>query len=206
MSPVSSKRKLGRQALLQVPFVLWLVVVWLALWGQFTPLAVVSGIIVALLVQRVFYLPPAEHPDRFNPYRFVILVAVFAFDLTRSAFHVAWLSIRPRPITISSIIQIDLRTRSDLVMTLTSLAITMIPGSFVVEVDRPNTIIYLHVLDAKEPEDLETMLQAVFAQEERIIRALGSKDDMLRLERWHEHQAEMSAGQRAPIRPLGGER
>ncbi len=204
MSPVISKRQLGRQALVQVPFTLWLVVVWLALWGQFNLVAVLSGIIVALLVQRFFYLPPAEHPDRFNPYRFVILVAVFIFDLARSAFQVAWLSIRPRPITVSSIVQVDLRTRSDLVMALTSLAITMIPGSFVVEVDRANTTLYLHVLDAKQAEDVELMRQQVFAQEERIIRALGSKDDVVRLKRWHEHQDETTVGARTPVRPTRG--
>ena len=204
MSPPVSTRQLGRQALLQLPFLLWLVLVWLALWGQFTPVAVISGIVVALLVQRFFYLPPAEHPDRFNPHRFVILVAVFAFDLTRSAFQVAWFSIRPRPISISSIIQVDLRTRSDLVMTLTSLAITMIPGSFVIEVDRAHTILYLHVLDLKQPDDVEQMRQSVLAQEERIIRALGSKDDVERLARWHEQQAEATTGAITQIRPVGG--
>lgn len=204
MSPKVSSRQLAHQALLQLPFLLWLVVVWLALWRQFTPLAVLSGIIVALVVQRVFYLPPAEHSDRFNPFRFVILVGVFAYDLVRSAFEVAWFSIRPRPISVSSIIQVDLRTRSDLIMTLTSLAITMIPGSFVIEVDRPNTILYLHVLDLTQPDDLERMRRTVLAQEERIIRALGSRDDMARLARWHEDQTETTAGARTRIRPSRG--
>lgn len=192
---------LGRQVLRQLPYTVWLVVVWVALWGQLTVLALVTGVLVAALVTRFFYLPPAEASGRFNPYRFVILAAMFVFDLMRGSFHVAWLAIRPRRVSVSSIIQVDLRTRSDLVMTLTAEAITLIPGSFVVEVDRANTILYLHVLDATTTEDVERMRRTVFAQEERIIRALGSTDDVRRVERWHEHHREHPAATPTPVRP-----
>lgn len=199
-----NRRQLGRQFLRQLPYAVWLVVLWLALWGQLTVLALVTGVVIAALVVRLFYLPPAEAPGRFNPYRFVILAAVFAFDLMRASFHVAWLAIGPRQITVSSIIQVDLRTRSDLILTLTAEAITLIPGSFVVEVDRTNTVLYLHVLDAKTTSDVEAMRRAVFAQEERIIRAVGSADDVRRVERWHDHQREHPTDGRTPVRPAKG--
>lgn len=192
---------MSRQALRQLPYAVWLVVLWLALWGQLTMLALVTGVLVGLLVVRMFYLPPAEAPGRFNPYRFVILAVVFAFDLMRASFHVAWLAIRPRPVAVSAIIQVDLRTRSDLIMALTAEAITLIPGSFVVEVDRPNTIVYLHVLDAKTKDDVEGMRRTVLAQEERIIRAVGSMDDLVRLDRWKQHHASHPADGRTPVRP-----
>jgi multicomponent Na+:H+ antiporter subunit E len=196
-----TRRQVSRQALRQLPYAVWLVVLWLALWGQLTMLALVTGVLVGLLVVRMFYLPPAEAPGRFNPYRFVILAAVFAFDLMRASFHVAWLAVRPRPVAVSAIIQVDLRTRSDLIMTLTAEAITLIPGSFVVEVDRPNTIVYLHVLDAKTKDDVEGMRRTVLAQEERIIRAVGSMDDLVRLDRWKQHHASYPAERRTPVRP-----
>lgn len=205
MSAPSTKQA-GRQFLRQLPYAVWLVVLWLALWGQLTVLALATGVLVALVVAWLFYLPPAEAPGRFNPYRFAILVTVFASDLVRSAFHVAWLAIRPQGVAVSSIIQVDLRTRSDLVLTLTAEAITLIPGSFVVETDRENTILYLHVLDAKTTNDIEGMRRAVFAQEERIIRAVGSKDDVRRIERWHEDHSELPAGGRTPVRAAGRRR
>src|SRR5690606_16825642 len=50
----------------QLPFSLWLVAVWMMLWGQFTPLAAITGVVVALFVTRVFRLPPAELSGRIN--------------------------------------------------------------------------------------------------------------------------------------------
>jgi multicomponent Na+:H+ antiporter subunit E len=204
----SRRHQTRRQYLRQLPYALWLIVLWLALWGQLSVLALLTGAIIAFLVVRVFYLPPAEAPGRFNPYRFAILAGVFAFDLMRASFHVAWLAIRPRRVDVSSIIQVDLRTKSDLILTLTAEAITLIPGSFVVEVDRENTIIYLHVLDASTLDDIEAMRRTVFAQEERIIRAIGSADDLDRITHWHEHRddhpGEHLSGGRSTVRPAHG--
>ncbi|WP_223848759.1 hypothetical protein [Microbacterium hominis] len=42
----------------QLPFFVWLVALWMLLWGQFTVLAAVTGLIVAIVVTRVFRLPP----------------------------------------------------------------------------------------------------------------------------------------------------
>lgn len=201
-----AKRQAGRNLLRQLPFFLWLVVVWLALWGQLTWLAVASGVVVAVFVVRAFYLPPAETPGRFNPYRFVILVVRFAIDLAMASFGVAWQAIRPRPIGASSIIQVDLRTGSDLIMTLTAEAITLVPGSFVLEVDRASTTLYLHVLGARTWQDIEKMRSTVFALEERIIRALGSSDDMVRVKRWHEFNERNLVQGRTPLRPGNWER
>ncbi|MEO6827618.1 MAG: Na+/H+ antiporter subunit E [Microbacteriaceae bacterium] len=195
---------LRRNALRQLPYAAWLIVLWLALWGQLTILALVTGVLVAALVLRFFYLPPAEAPGRFNLYRFVILASRFALDLMQASFQVAWAAIRPQPVQTSSIIQVDLRTRSDLIMTLTAEAITLIPGSFVVEIDRENTILYLHVLDANTVGEIERMRQTVFAQEERIIRAVGSMDDVRRIQRWHEHHRGHPGDGPTPVRPAEG--
>jgi multicomponent Na+:H+ antiporter subunit E len=63
----SSRKQTRRQYLRQLPYALWLIVLWLALWGQLSVLAVLTGMIIAFLVVRVFYVPRAEAPGRFNP-------------------------------------------------------------------------------------------------------------------------------------------
>ena len=50
----------------QLPFFLWLIALWMLLWGQFTVLAAVTGLVVALFVTRVFRLPPVELSGRVN--------------------------------------------------------------------------------------------------------------------------------------------
>lgn len=205
MSPLSSSRQVGRQAVRQLPFFLWLVVVWMALWGQLSALALVTGVLVAFFVVRAFYLPPAEAPGRFNLYRFVILVGTFVVDLARASFLVAWQATRRRPIGASSVIQVDLRTTSDLIMTLTAEAVTLVPGSFVLEVDRSSTTLYLHILGASSMDDVELMRSRVFAQEERLIRALGGPDDVARLKQWHARPENHAPGW-TPVRARKGTR
>ena len=38
----------------------WLTVVWVLLWGTFTPLSIVGGVVVAVAVIGAFRFPPAE--------------------------------------------------------------------------------------------------------------------------------------------------
>ena len=52
MSP-ESKRGILRDVALQLPFLLWLVVLWMLLWHQFTPLALITGLLVAIFVSNL---------------------------------------------------------------------------------------------------------------------------------------------------------
>ena len=165
----------------QVPLLVWLVVLWTLLWDEVSVLSVVTGILLALLVTRVFYLPPVELPDRVNPLGLVVFLGHFLFDLVRASFQVAWLAIDPRRVPTSSIVAVQLSTKSDLSLTLTALAVSLVPGSLVVEADRQDDILYLHVLGTETAADVETARASVIAVEERIVRAIGSRDDVRRV-------------------------
>jgi multicomponent Na+:H+ antiporter subunit E len=165
----------------QVPLLLWLVVLWTLLWDQVSVLSVVTGILLALLVTRVFYLPPVELPGRLDPLGLVVFVGRFVFDLVRASFQVAWLAVDPRRVPTSSIVAVQLSTKSDLSLTLTALAVSLVPGSLVVEADRQDDILYLHVLGTETQADIEKARADVVAVEERIVRAIGSRDDVRRV-------------------------
>src|SRR5690606_40037742 len=70
-------RRTGRTIWRQLPFSLWLVALWMMLWGQFTILAAVTGVIVAVFVTRVFRLPPAELSGRINVWYLFVFAALF---------------------------------------------------------------------------------------------------------------------------------
>jgi multicomponent Na+:H+ antiporter subunit E len=165
----------------QVPLLLWLVVLWTLLWDQVSVLSIVTGLVLALLVTRVFYLPPVELPGRVNPIGLVVFVGHFVFDLVRASFLVAWLAIDPRRVPTSSIVAVQLSTKSDLSLTLTALAVSLVPGSLVVEADRQDDILYLHVLGTEALADVEKARVDVLAVEDRIVRAIGSRDDVRRV-------------------------
>mgnify|MGYP006877703740 CR=1 FL=1 len=79
----------------QLPFFLWLIALWMLLWGQFTVLAAVTGLVVALFVTRVFRLPPVELSGRVNLWYGAAFVVMFFFAVLRAgvALVVAFLAV-----------------------------------------------------------------------------------------------------------------
>ncbi|WP_345751805.1 Na+/H+ antiporter subunit E [Microbacterium rhizophilus] len=164
----------------QLPFFVWLVVLWMMLWGQFTVLAAVTGVAVAIGVTKVFHLPTAELSGRVNLWYGLVFVVLFLAELVRGAVMVAWQALRPGE-TTSGIIAVQLRTDADLIMTHVSVASSLIPGSLIVEADRERRILYLHVLGIRHAADAEAQRRNVLVWEERIVRAVGSRADVAAL-------------------------
>lgn len=182
MAEVTTKRRLRRVLLHQIPLLLWLMVLWMLLWGSFSWLNLVTGAIIALLVTRVFYLPPIQLSGRFNPWWALVFAVRFLYDLFMAAVQVSWLAIDPRQIPHSSVVAVPLRSRSDLIMTLVSIAISLVPGSLVVEADRLRAVLYVHVLNTRTAADVEAARASVLAVERRIVRALGSRQELQLIE------------------------
>src|SRR6478672_4027519 len=76
----------------QSPLLIALVLLWTMLWGSLTPLTILTGVIVALIVTRTLYLPPVALSGRFNPLWMLVFLARFALDLVVASVEVAWLA------------------------------------------------------------------------------------------------------------------
>lgn len=176
-----SNGEVRRRLLQQLPLLVGLVLLWMVLWNQFTVLSLVTGVAVAVIVTRFFYLPPVELPGRINPWYTLVFLAHFFLDVALASFQVAFQALNPRPIPRSSVIGIQLRTRSDLIMTLDAIAMSLVPGSLVVEADRERGILYLHTFATRTKDDVEAMRRKVLVVEARIVRAIGSREDLVRI-------------------------
>ncbi|MET2011287.1 Na+/H+ antiporter subunit E [Microbacterium chocolatum] len=159
----------------QLPFFVWLIALWMLLWGQFTWTAFVTGLVAAIVVTRIFRLPPVELSGRVNIWFGLVFVVTFFLALIRGSLLVAWQVIDPRRQPPTGIIAVPLRTDDDLIMTHTAVTASLIPGSLLVEVDRPRRILYLHALGVATPEDAAHQRRAVQGWEARIVRAVGSR-------------------------------
>ena len=177
---MTEKRRVRRGLWQQLPLLIALIVLWMLLWGDVSWLNLATGIIVALLVTRVFFLPPVELPGRFNPFWFVVFLAQFLGELVAGSFQVAFQAFSRRGITSNSVIAVQLSTRSDFLLTITAIAVSLIPGSLVAEVDREQSILYLHVLNTRDAADVERARESVHLVEKQLTRALGSRDDIER--------------------------
>ncbi|MDO9396543.1 MAG: Na+/H+ antiporter subunit E [Herbiconiux sp.] len=163
-----------------VPFV-GLVLLWMLLWGSFSWLNLLIGVLLAMLVSAVFYLPAVRLSGRFNPWRGLLFLLRLLVDIVVASVQIAWVAVAPRYRASNAIIAVPLRTRSDLVMTFTAEAVSLVPGSIVLDLDRENATLYLHALNVRSVDDIPALKREVLATERRIILAAGSPDDLERL-------------------------
>ncbi|GAA3752383.1 Na+/H+ antiporter subunit E [Microbacterium kribbense] len=164
-----------RSAWRQLPFFVWLIALWMLLWGQFTVLALVTGLVVALLVTRVFRLPPAELSGRINLWWGLVYVVTFLSAVVLSSLTVAWQAIDLRRQPGTAIIAVQLRTDDDLIMTHVGVTASLIPGSLVVHADHGRRILYLHFIGVHTMADVDRQRASVLRWERRIVRAVGSR-------------------------------
>lgn len=163
-----------RLGLLQWPVLVVLTLVWMTLWGQVTVLTAVGGLLVAVIACLVFPLPPLRLNLRVRPLALLQLGARFVVDIVISSAQVARVVLRRQRPLRNAIVEVNLRTPSDFVMTVVAEMTCLIPGSLVVEARRSTHTLFLHVLDVGDAAGAERFRQSVLAQEERVLRALGA--------------------------------
>ncbi|GAB7038202.1 MULTISPECIES: Na+/H+ antiporter subunit E [Catenuloplanes] len=150
-----------------------MVAVWLLLWGNAGPFTILGGVLVAVLALMMFPLPSVPFGGRVSPAGTVLFAVCFLRDLVLASAQVAWLAIRPGPVPASAIVAVPLRARTDLHITLTAAALSLIPGSLIVEADRARAILYVHVIGVSTREDVERARAAVVRLETRVLHATG---------------------------------
>ncbi|WP_306204974.1 Na+/H+ antiporter subunit E [Actinoplanes sp. RD1] len=150
-----------------------LTVIWMLLWGSFTPLTLVGGAVIAVIVLAVFPLPAVPHTGAVHPLGVLRFAGRFAADLVVSSVQVAVLAFRFGHVPRSAIIAVPLRAPSDLGLTLTAEALSLVPGSLVVEADRARGVLYVHVLGVPDAAAADRYRQSVLDLEDRIVRAFG---------------------------------
>jgi len=162
----------------ELPLLVGLVILWMALWREVSWLALISGIVVSIITMRLFYLPPVVLAGRLNLWWSARYLFYFLQHLILASCQVAWLAVRPGPKPTTAIVAVKLRSRSDFILTLVGLTMSLIPGSLVVEVDRFGSILYLHVLNTSGDTSVtKTKIQGAHI-EEMLIRALGSRTEV----------------------------
>jgi multicomponent Na+:H+ antiporter subunit E len=161
----------------QLPLLVWLVVVWILLWGTWSWANVLSGVAVALVVMLVLPLPPVVGGTRVRPLPLLRFVGHFLVDLAVSGGQVAW-----RALGQGAIVRVQLRADSDLLLTAVAETVSLVPGSLVLDLDREHRLISVHLLHVADLADVERQKADVLATEERIVRAFGTADDIAALE------------------------
>jgi multicomponent Na+:H+ antiporter subunit E len=160
----------------RLPRLLWLTVVWVLLWGTFTPLTVVGGLVVAVLVTLLFPMPPT--PDRLpvRPLRVAGLVGYLAYDLVVSTLEVTWQTLRHGGRARGAIVEIPLHSRSDRVVTVMAAAVSLSPGTAVLQIDLERGCWFVYALGPRDAAGVERIRRRVLDLQRRVLAAFGSPE------------------------------
>jgi multicomponent Na+:H+ antiporter subunit E len=165
------------------PTVIWLTLVWMLLWGTFTPLSIVGGVLVALLVTALFPLPEALGRLPVRPLRLLGLVAFLAYDLVVSALEVSWEVVRYGSRARGAIVAVPLLSRSDHVVTVMANAVSLSPGTMVLQIDQDRGVCYVYALGPRDRAGAERARLRTLDMQRRVLAALGSPAEVAEAER-----------------------
>jgi multicomponent Na+:H+ antiporter subunit E len=171
---------------LRIPgLLLWLTVLWVALWGDLTVGNVVGGLVVAIGVLAVARPTGVTGLERtyFRPIAALHYTAYFFVQLVQSNLLVAWEIITPHVRTNRAIIAVRMHTSSAAVVTLVANSITLTPGTVTIDVaeshdadgDVDGRTLFVHVLHFK---DVESVRRGVLKLERLAVRAFGASDEL----------------------------
>ncbi|WP_433118782.1 Na+/H+ antiporter subunit E [Micromonospora sp. CA-246542] len=160
----------------------WLVLVWNLLWGEINLANIIGGLLVGGAVLLFFPLPAVTFGGRLRPGALLAFAGRFVVQLVTASLHIARIAVQPGYRPRGAIIAVPLRVRTDLNLALTAEAVSLVPGTLILKVDREPGVLYLHVLDTHGPADLALARDRTLEVERRIVRAVGTADELRRVE------------------------
>ena len=142
----------GRQALL----VGLLVAAWCGLWGSLSVANVASGTVLAVGALVVTGSAPAGVVRWRSLAHFAGLVAL---DLTRSTISVVREVLTPTDYTDEAVVAVPVTGAARSHLLLLTVAVTVTPGTAVVDTDADQAVLYLHLLHADRADETTRHVQ-----------------------------------------------
>jgi multicomponent Na+:H+ antiporter subunit E len=149
--------------------------VYLAILGSTDPLDVATGLVIAaaiLLVARrgIFDPDPPELPPFLGRVvAFPAWVIVTARDVVRGVLQVARASVNRRNLPPAGVVEIPIGDRTTPGIGVSALTATLSPGEVLVDVDLERGVMYLHVLDATDPDAVRAAHAQVYERYQRRV-------------------------------------
>jgi multicomponent Na+:H+ antiporter subunit E len=175
--------KVLRMLRVRLPSVIWLTLVWVLLWGTFTPLSAVGGVLLAVLVTALFRQPPASNRLPVRPLRLLALAGFLLYDLVVSGVEVSWQVLRRGPDARGAIVALPLLSRSDRVVAVMANAVSLSPGTMALQIDHDHDVWYVYALGPRDAAGVERTRLRTLDMQRRVLAALGSPDELAEAQR-----------------------
>lgn len=157
--------------------VVWLTVVWCAVMESASLGTIVAGALVGAILVLVFPTRDGSLAGtRVHPVALIAMNASLFWELVRANVLVAWAVISPTRAGLRrGIVAVPLIPSSDLVLHLILNAVSLTPGTLILEVRHEPLVLYIHVLQLRSEADVH--LNALRIQR-RIVAALGPRSTL----------------------------
>lgn len=153
----------------------WVTLIWVGLWENFAVITVLSGLALGAALAAAF--PTSQQGrglDAFRPLAVLRFLAYFAWQVLHANAVVAWEVVTPGHERVNEgIVAVPLTGASDTVITILATAISLTPGTLVIDVKRAPTVLYVHVLHLR---DIRQVRLDLFRLEQLLVRAIGTAD------------------------------
>jgi multicomponent Na+:H+ antiporter subunit E len=158
------------------PMVLWLTAVWVLLWGDVTVANVLAGLVLGSLLVVAMPMPKVGFEGRPWLPGIVILVMRFVVDVVMASVQIARTALSPKAEPQGAVIRVQLRSHSDLFLTVTAQLCSLVPGSVVVEAHRLSGLLYIHVFDVSDAGGIDGARAHSLEIEKRVLYAFATDD------------------------------
>ena len=163
--------------------IVWLTLVWVLLWGTFTPLSIVGGVVVAVAVIGAFRFPPAEAHLPVRPLRLVGLVGYLVYDMVVSGAEVSWQVLRYGAAARGAVFEVPLLSSSDRVVTVVANALSLSPGAMALQIDHAHGLWFVYALGPRDLAGVERSRRRTMDMQRRVLAALGTTEELATAER-----------------------
>lgn len=165
----------------QIPAVAWLLFVWLALVGDVSVLNLVAGLLIAVGLVTIFR--PSHTIDReikVHPLGALTFLGYFLAQFLRANIQVALAVLDPdRVRDRRALIAVPIAAPNDIAVVLLANAISLTPGTFILEMRHEPPTLYVHILQLTTVREARL---AILELERYIVRAVESPGALRRVE------------------------
>jgi multicomponent Na+:H+ antiporter subunit E len=163
----------------RLPYLAYLVVVWVTLWGDVSAANVLSGLVVGGGLLLAFPTAGPQRIGTLRPLQALRFVVYFLYKLVEANVIVAWEVITPNNASVTEgIVEVPVTGASDAVLTTVANAVSLTPGTITIEVRRQPATLWVHVLHLRSIErtrreilNLERLALDAFGSEEAVAAA-----------------------------------
>jgi multisubunit Na+/H+ antiporter MnhE subunit len=148
-----------------------LCLIYVAVLGSADPLDLLVGALlggIALAATRASRRPASPGLAR-RVVRFFPFAAVVLAEVVTGTWHVALVVLGVRPLRSPGIIDVPIGERTRRGLAVSTLALTLSPGSLLIDIDETRGVMLVHVIDATDAEEVRAKFEHFYTRWQRPV-------------------------------------